>query len=370
MFRSRQKPPPAPAVPEEKPRPSLEPSTVRIHIHYPADEGEIRLRTNADWDLDIVSISVDETNSHWEFEVTTAEPFLYYKPLLLPKDAEVRWSDGPDRIATAGAERVWDAFPAFDPAPAEVTDPHEVEVDGHGYTLRAFLPRGYHENELHRYPVVYMMDGHNLFYRHEAATGQDWSVQDTVQKLHEMNTIEPVIVVGVYPNDRMVDYSDEGIDAFSSFMSEKLKPHIDEKFRTLPDPAHNAVVGSSLGGVAAFELAWRFPEQFGKVASLSASFGYADRLATQVLEDERREIQIYLDSGWPRDNFEVTRDMRARLVRAGYQEGVELMYFAFPDGRHNEQAWGDRVHLPFQFFFGLDTQRRTFAGEYIAEQRR
>jgi len=62
-------------------------------------------------------------------------------------------------------------------------------------------------------------------------------------------------------------------------------------------------------------------------------------------------LRIYLDSGWPEDNYEVTRDMRALLLSRGYREGLELLYFAFPGAHHDEKAWALRSHIPFQFFF-------------------
>ncbi|MEM7518786.1 MAG: hypothetical protein AAF368_17925, partial [Planctomycetota bacterium] len=113
--------------------------------------------------------------------------------------------------------------------------------------------------------------------------------------------------------------------------------------------------------------AWQFPETFGLVACLSATFGYADDLAKRVVTDPKPPIRIYLDSGWPKDNYEVTRDMRARLVTAGFLEGIDLQYFAFPGERHTERAWGDRCHVPFQFFFGHRPDHRSGAGLYAAK---
>ncbi len=95
-----------------------------------------------------------------------------------------------------------------------------------------------------------------------------------------------------------------------------------------------------------------YPQVFGMAASMSGTFGYQDDLAERVTSEIQRDLRLYLDSGWPRDNYEVTRDMRARLVRRGFREGSDLLYLAFPQALHNETSWAMRAHIPFQFFFG------------------
>jgi hypothetical protein len=85
---------------------------------------------------------------------------------------------------------------------------------------------------------------------------------------------------------------------------------------------------------------------------MSATFGYRDDLLERVATEPRRPHRLYLDTGWPRDNFEVNRSLRALLLRRGYEEGRDLLYLAFPDAAHNERAWAMRAHVPFQYFFG------------------
>ncbi len=230
-----------------------------------------------------------------------------------------------------------------------------------------FLPPGYDENTLHRYPVLYMNDGHNLFFPHEAAAGREWGVQDTLKQLDEMTSIEQVIVIGVYSRDRMVDYTMDGSADYIAFLSDSLVPHIDATYRTLKGPSHTAIMGSSLGGASALDCAWSRPDRFGMAGCLSATFGFADDLKHRVLERPRPNLRVYLDSGWPKDNFEVTRDMRARLVGAGFREGLDLLYFAFPGDRHSEEHWGDRAHVPFQFFFGHRSGDRSLAGQHAVD---
>jgi pimeloyl-ACP methyl ester carboxylesterase len=111
-------------------------------------------------------------------------------------------------------------------------------------------------------------------------------------------------------------------------------------------------MGSSLGGVVSFYLAWEWPQIFGMAACLSSTFGFRDDLRERVASEPRRDLRLYLDSGWPRDNYEATRNMRALLLRRGYREGEDLLYLGFPEALHNEAHWAMRAHVPFQFLFG------------------
>ena len=167
-----------------------------------------------------------------------------------------------------------------------------------------------------------------------------------------MNAIEEVIVVGIHPNERMREYTSPGYEEYGRFLVEKLKPLIDGKYRTHPGPADTAVMGSSLGGVVSFYLGWQWPEVFGKIASLSSTFTYRDDLLGRVSAEPKRKIKIYLDSGWPGDNYEATRSMRDRLIWKGYNIGSELFYLVFPEAKHDEKAWAARSPIPFQFLFG------------------
>lgn len=341
------------------------PGEIRVHVHHPDAGGRISLRVSTDWERDVEPVEVDQEAGRFEFVIETEEPFVYFKPVLRG-DGGPRWAAGADRFATSGAARVWDVFPAFEEAPARVGELEQLGSEHGSWSYRVFLPANYDENTLHRYPVLYMNDGHNLFFREEAAVNAEWGVQDTLRQLVEMTSIEPVIAVGVYPGDREADYARHPGSRYPRFLAEHLKPHLDRRLRTLPGPEHTATLGSSLGGVAALACAWQHPEAFGMAGCLSATFGYADDLATQVLSEDKPEVRVYLDSGWPRDNYEVTRDMRARLAWAGFREGIDLLYFAFPGDRHSEHAWGDRCHVPFQFFFGERPSRRSSAGEHAA----
>ena len=220
------------------------------------------------------------------------------------------------------------------------------------YKYRVFTPPGYAENTLKRYPVLYLQDGQNVFFPSATPGGADWQIQETLGVLNDMSAIDKVIAVGIYPRDREQDYTKSGYEAYGQFVAQRLKPHVDATLRTLGGPEDTAVMGASLGGVVSLYLAWQWPDVFGMTACLSSTFGWRDDLHARINTEATRDIRIYLDSGWPQDNFEVTRDMVALLTSRGYEHGRKLLYFAFPGAHHNEAAWAVRSHIPFQFLFG------------------
>jgi enterochelin esterase-like enzyme len=326
-----------------------------VAVHYPLARGRLALRAETDWDRDIEPVRSEPARGRFEFRLRADAPFLYYKPVV-HDEAGIHWALGENSLCLTDAATPTVVHPHFfeEPGCTECTlaERRSRETAGDGYRFRVFLPPGYHENTLARYPVAWMQDGQNLFFPEESFGGAHWRVRETLAVLDSMSLIRKAIVVGVYPRDRTRDYTRPGYEAYARFLVRELKPWIDATYRTLTVPQETAVLGSSLGGVVSFYLAWEHPETFGMAACLSSTFGWRDDLMGRVASEARRPVRFYLDSGWPGDNYEVTRGMRDRLAARGYQSGRDLFYLAYPEARHDERAWGGRLHVPFQWLFG------------------
>ena len=74
-------------------------------------------------------------------------------------------------------------------------------------TRRAYLylPACYDEQPDARFPVMYMFDGHNVFFDEDATYGQSWGMADYMDK-----TDTPLIIAAVecnpVGNNRLVEY--------------------------------------------------------------------------------------------------------------------------------------------------------------------
>jgi predicted alpha/beta superfamily hydrolase len=327
---------------------------IAVEVVYPRTAGQIVLRTDRDWQQDVEPVGTREGGQRSLFELPADRPFVYFKPVLL-RAGEGRWSQGDNFLALADADHPLAVYPHFEPdSRCSVCELRRLAVaaSGESHHYRVFYPPGYHENTLRRYPVLYMQDGQNLFFPGEAFQGEHWRIAETLTLLDSMNALQQVIVVGIYPGDRVRDYTRPGYEAYGRFLVEELKPAIDAGFRTLTAPRETAVMGSSLGGVVSFYLAWQHPRVFGMAACMSSTFGWRDDLLERVAGEAKPDIRLYLDSGWPSDNYEVTRNLRECLLRRGFSEGVDLLYLAFPQALHDERSWAMRAHIPFQHLFG------------------
>lgn len=337
---------------------------LHVRVHYPPRGDRIVLRTEEDWERDVTAFSTSNDGGCHEFLLHTTRPFVYFKPVLVAREKQ-RWSVGSNFLAVGDHAAPMDVYPRFfEDEHCSACERKELvdEQSGHRHAYRVFYPPGYRENVLQRYPVLYMQDGQNLFFPGEAFQGEHWRVAETLGVLDNMNAIRPVIVVGIYPNQREFDYTSPGFHDYGRFVAETLKPVIDAEYRTLAGPTSTAVMGSSLGGVVSFYLAWQFPRIFGMAACMSSTFGWRDDLVDRVAAESRRPCVFYLDSGWPADNYEATRNMRNVMLRRGYQEGLDLHYLAFPEARHDERHWALRAHIPFQLFFGDGRDRTATPG--------
>ena len=239
-----------------------------------------------------------------------------------------------------------------------LTDPRDLVV---------YVPPGYDQDANRRYPVLYLHDGQNLF---EGATafvpGQDWRVNDTADGLIKAGIVEPLLIVGVHnTGERRIDeYTPTrdrrhgaGGDAalYGRMLTEELKPFVDRTYRTLPDPVNTGLGGSSLGGLVTLYLGMQHPDVFGKLAVLSPSVWWDNRVILKLvrLTDPKPRLSIWLDIGTREGGRTVgdARALRDELVKAGWVLGADLMYAEIPEAGHNETAWAARVGPFLHFLF-------------------
>ncbi|KAI9016022.1 Alpha/Beta hydrolase protein [Hyaloraphidium curvatum] len=184
--------------------------------------------------------------------------------------------------------------------------------------VHIWVPPSYHEptSADKRYPVLYCTDGQNMFSTSGdgAAFGWgNWQVDTWCNRLIAAGLMREVILVGIdcHPRSRYHEYrgpafpysrrhiellrdnpnyvsnffrhpgDDSRYDAFRRFLIEELKPQVDKHYRTLKDPRHTGVLGSSMGGVVSAALCWQRPDVFGLAGIISGAFGREERWLIQ-----------------------------------------------------------------------------------------
>ncbi|MHC1737648.1 MAG: alpha/beta hydrolase-fold protein [Ignavibacteriaceae bacterium] len=221
-----------------------------------------------------------------------------------------------------------------------------------------WLPPGYHENTLKRYPVLYMHDGQNLFDPSSASFGVDWQLDETSDSLIKNGIINDIIIVGIYcTQERMLEYVNtlQG-HYYMNFIVNSLKPFIDSTYRTLSDRENTATGGSSAGGLISFMLVWEYNSVFSKAACLSPAFkiGTIDYVLPVSNYMGRKDFLLYIDNGGiglEADLQPGIDDMISLLREKGYNEGKDFEYFIDAGAEHNEVAWAKRSWRFLELFY-------------------
>jgi predicted alpha/beta superfamily hydrolase len=329
--------------------------TRTLRVAYPAGRGRIVLRTEQDWDKDVEPVSVSKDGNVSTFALEADQPFLYFKPCLV-ESGTTHWAVGPNKLVLMTESDARVSYPFFfGPETGHFSSLIELPSVhlGRDHRIRGYLPPGYDENTLSRFPVVYMQDGQNLFFPDEAFMGTDWKVDETGDVLRDMGAVDDVLVLAIHSADRMTEYTKPGYERYARSLVEEVVPELDRRgIRAEQHRRYRSVWGSSLGGVVSFYTVWEHPDVFGVAVCMSSTFSHQDDLIDRVFAEPARDVGFYLDSGWPGDNYEVTVAMAMALVARGWQYGRNLLHLSFPLAGHSESAWGTRLHLPLQFLNG------------------
>ncbi|MBQ9702784.1 MAG: esterase family protein [Bacteroidales bacterium] len=168
-----------------------------------------------------------------------------------------------------------------DYTPRGIVEEHYHPCSVKGPTQRhliAYLPADYYEST-QRYPVLYLLHGARGY---ETSWIRKGKVYQTCDSLWREGKAAPCIVIMPNVNSYIDDYDYEGgrfKDAFesifevdgyveSAFMRDVVH-FVDSVYRTVPDGAHRAVAGLSIGGYQSIQFAANFPQEFGYVGAMS-----------------------------------------------------------------------------------------------------
>lgn len=228
-------------------------------------------------------------------------------------------------------------------------------------TRRAYiyLPDSYYKNCKKHYPVMYMFDGHNVFFDGDATYGSSWGMSRYLDAAKK-----ELIVVAVEcnhaGNGRLQEYSPftfvnatlgkiQGRGrAYMDWLVGTLKPYIDENYRTLPDRSNTILCGSSMGGLMALYGACAYNRYFQKAACLSPSL-WVD--SGKVLEfvakaNMRKDTCIYMDYG-SEEMFNHAANSECLLSTSHMllTKRVNLALRVVPGGDHSEASWEKQIPI-------------------------
>ena len=231
--------------------------------------------------------------------------------------------------------------------------------------VHVYLPSGYAETN-ERYRVIYFNDGEGVFGSLHGSRGVQTDADYTLDRLLEEKLVHPAILVAVanakgVPNGRGRDLvprwtpdAPGRAEEYLTFLSTRLKPHIDFHFRTMPEARYTGIAGNSLGGLAAFYFGYRHPEMFGMAICFSPSLWSADsKLVRDVEADSvtRHTTRFWIDGG-EKDSADIETIapvMTKLLVGKGWREGEEIAFQLGYGHLHGRTAMRERLRDALYF---------------------
>ena len=200
---------------------------------------------------------------------------------------------------------------------------------GGGRRVWFYLPPGYAANKETLYPTVYVLDGGNYV--------EKMDVPKVLDHLIANKAIPPVIAIFSEPSDRQEEYSRN--PRWRAFVANELVPAVDQRFRTFPTPDHRVILGSSLAGYGAIDLAVSAPSVFGLCAAIAPPAQTATVVSNQAAAQAAVvSIKFFVMGGVYDSMIDGARLLRTTLDQ--YQAPVT--YLEVSEG-HNTNTF--RAHL-------------------------
>ena len=231
--------------------------------------------------------------------------------------------------------------------------------------IHVFVPADYSRGS-ETYRVVYFNDGEGVFGGLDQSRGVYADADYAHDQLVREHLIYPAILVAVANakgviNGRGTDLvprwtpeSPGRAEEYYTFLATRLKPYIDAHFRTKREARYTGIVGSSLGGLAAFYMGYRHPETFGLAGCMSPSLWSADeKLVRDVATDGRPKhtTRFWIDGG-EKDSADIeiiAPRMTRILIEKGWREADDVAFQLGYGHTHGRTAMRERLRNALYF---------------------
>lgn len=240
--------------------------------------------------------------------------------------------------------------------------------------VRVFLPPG---GVTKHTPLLVALDGQNM-----AA----WELSETIERLAAAGEITPPLVVAIsatkdrieeYGLAHTLDYAGRGkkAAAFQRHVLEFIVPEVRKRYGLSAHPQRTAIMGASLGGLSALELAWVHPDVFGTVGVFSGSLWWRgedgdwraaqrSRLAHKMVRETagRPALRLWFEAGTEDetddrdgngviDAIQDTTELIDELATKGFQRETDVTYHEIAGGKHHEATWAEALPVFLKWAF-------------------
>jgi enterochelin esterase family protein len=196
---------------------------------------------------------------------------------------------------------------------------------GYPYSYRVYLPPCFSLESKARYPVLYLVPG-------RSSSPDSWlnaGLPAEVDRLILAQEIPPLI---------MVTTEDTDFDPLAETIYEELIPFVESQYPIAADRRYRAVAGGSLGGIAAYRLAFQYPATFSSAGLFGAGAisGEEPRIRAWLAQmNDSNRTRVFMNSGED-DPYMLER---ARVMKSILDEaGVENQLYV-DEGGHHYSYW-------------------------------
>lgn len=223
---------------------------------------------------------------------------------------------------------------------------------------RLWLPRDYDPSHAHR--VLLAFDGQNVFDDHGSFAG-GWHLHSAVDRLATRRRRAPVLVGLDHGNDHRISelspFPVQGgpgrLDELLEWCVATLLPSVASRANVGLGAVNVALIGSSMGGLAALYAHFRRPDAFGGVIAMSPALWVARGGIFEFVQSQPTPMfsRVYLDCGLREGRMmHLATRMAMHLASRGYPPGQFLWR---PDrrGGHSEGHWRRRAPKALRFMY-------------------
>ncbi|WP_210150360.1 alpha/beta hydrolase-fold protein [Chryseobacterium scophthalmum] len=231
----------------------------------------------------------------------------------------------------------------------------------------ALLPYDYYISDK-KYPVLYLQDAQNLF--NEGSAYGNWEIDKKLSILAEYGRGDVIVIAVehgsedrikeyIFDNDNIANGS-EG-KKYIRFVTDTLKPFIDEHYRTKKDRENTGIGGSSLGALISLYSGFLYPEVYSKLLIFSPSLWIEPNNNFPMMSFRVPfKTKIYLYGG-EKEGAKMVKRIQVFENYLKRWEKKNLFDFEFktninPDGEHSEFYWSQEFPRAIEWLFYNNTE--------------
>jgi enterochelin esterase-like enzyme len=233
---------------------------------------------------------------------------------------------------------------------------------GNRRTITVYLPPSYTHD--HEHPLLLAHDGQEM---------GAWNLAGALAQHHAAGLRTPVVAAIPASPDRFNEYGTAGqlnVDGlgarateFEAFVTDTVLPRLRKRYQVARRPAQVGVMGASLGGLSAFDLAWRRPDLFGTAGLFSGSFWWrssnasvAEQQGSRIVHQRVRDtatkpaLRLWFQAGTQDeqadrdgngviDAIQDTTELVDELVAKSFERGRDVAYQETAGGQHHPATW-------------------------------